>query len=156
MELAIAWSVAGVMKNYRLYRVNPWSTFKLGCLAGWLTAFLPVAGLGWLAVKTASALASWLQGLVYRIELPLPGDFGFEINGIELLHLQEIYNRMAEWAGVGGLTLFLLILLTTSVFGLLAGATAALISLVFNGFSRATGGIEVTLSEKDLDRRTSV
>ena len=145
-----------MMKNYRLYRVNPWSTFKLGCLAGWLAAFLPVAGLGWLAVKTASALASWLQGLVYRIELPLPGNFGFEINGIELLHLQGIYNRMADWAGLGGFTLFVLILLTTSIFGLLAGATAALVSLVFNGFSRATGGIEVTLSEKDLDRRTSV
>lgn len=123
---------------------------KIGFLVGWLASFLPVAAFIFLFVRMAASLADWLAGMVYRIRLPLPGDFGFDINVVELLHLQEALSRLEGWAAIGGLVLFLLILLVTSLFGLFWGIIAAVAGVVFNLLSRATGGVELTLAENQL------
>ena len=138
------------MKQYRLYKISAWSLFKIGFLIGSVASFLPIALVSMLIFRIVSGLADWLGGLVYRIELPLPGNFGFDINVVELLKLQQAYDWLVQWAAVGAIPLLFLVLLITALFGLFWGVIAALGAFVFNLLSRATGGIQLSLSEVEL------
>jgi hypothetical protein len=133
--------------NFTLYRISPWSLFKISFLVGWIATFLPVAFLITLVLRLAVILANWLGGLVYQVRLPIPGNFGFDINVIELLHLQNFYERLDRWALVGGLQALVIILVLTSLIALFWGLVATIAGLVFNLFSRAIGGIGITLAE---------
>jgi hypothetical protein len=138
------------MRQYLLYKISAWSLFKIGFLIGSIASFLPIAIVALLFFRIVSGLAGWLGGLVYRIELPLPGNFGFDINVVELLKLQQAYDWLVQWAAVGAIPLMLLILLVTVLLGLFWGMIAALGAFVFNLLSRIIGGIQLSLSEVAL------
>jgi hypothetical protein len=137
------------MKNYTLYKISLWSLLKVGFLVGWVASFLPVALFFLMFFKIVSALAAWLSGLVYQIRLPLPGNFGFDLNLVELLKLQGVVDQLQTWGAVGFIPTILIVLLVTSLFALFWGFVAAAGGLVFNLISKAIGGIQLTLSDQD-------
>lgn len=142
-------------KTYTLYRISPWSLMKIGFLVGWIASFLPVAFITALFFRLAAALAKWLGGLVYQVRLPIPGNFGFDINVVELLKLQHVLDRLQGWAVIGAIQIILFILLITTVIGLFWGFIAALVGLVFNLISYAIGGIDLTLKEEQISGELS-
>ncbi len=138
------------MRTYTLVRVGLWSLLKIGFLISWIVSFLPIALLTIVFTRTVAALTAWLSTLVYHVRLPLPGDFGFDLNLVDLLHLQGLIDSLNRWVVVGIIPLFMVILVLTSLVAVLGGLATVLGGLVFNLFSRLSGGIQVTLSEKDL------
>ena len=135
------------MKTYTLYKVSLWSLLKIGFLVGWIASFLPVALISFLFFKLVSTLAGWLSGLVYQVRLPLPGNFGFDLNLVELLKLQGFMERLQAWQAIGFLQTALIVLLVTSMAALFWGIVVAAGGFVFNLISKATGGVEITLAE---------
>jgi hypothetical protein len=142
-------------KTYTLYRISPWSLMKIGFLVGWIASFLPVAFITALFFRLAAALAKWLGGLVYQVRLPIPGNFGFDINVVELLKLQHVLDQLQGWAVIGAIQIILFILLITTVIGLFWGFIAALVGLVFNLISYAIGGVDLTLKEEQISSELS-
>jgi hypothetical protein len=138
------------MKNYILYKISLWSLLKIGFLVGWIVAFLPVALVAFVFFKLVSTLAGWLSGLVYQVRLPLPGNFGFDINLVELLKLQGLMERLHTWQSFGLFQTLLAVLLVTSLIALFCGIVAATGGLVFNLISKATGGVRLTVAEESL------
>jgi len=140
----------GNLKIFKLHHISAWSLFKIGFLVGWIASFPPIALAVMIFFRGVAALSAWLGGLVYNIRLPIPGNFGFDINVVELLKLQDFYDRLEGWAAVGLITTLLIILMMTSLLALFWGIMAALGGAIFNLFSRAIGGIQVTLSEEAI------
>jgi hypothetical protein len=138
------------LKNYKLHHISAWSLLKIGFLIGWIASFPPIALAVTIFFRGAAALSAWLGGLVYTIRLPIPGNFGFDINVVELLKLQDFLNRLQGWAVVGILPGFLIVLVLTSLLALFWGIIAALGTAIFNLLSSAIGGIQVTLSEEAI------
>lgn len=137
------------MKTYKLYQVSLWSLLKIGFLVGWIGSFLPVALLSLFFLKMISALTGWLSGLVYELRLPLPGNFGIELNLIEILKLQGLLNWLQTWDAIGFIPAVLLVLFITSLAALFWGLVVAAAGLVFNLISKAAGGVEITLAEQN-------
>jgi len=135
------------MNTVRLTHISPWSLLKIGFLISWITTLPIVAFLAFLFFRAVTGLAHWLGGLVYQVRLPL--NIGFDINVIDLLKLQEFYDRLQGWAVLGVLPTLFLVLLITTMFALFWGFVAALCGWVFNLLSRTIGGIEVTLAESN-------
>lgn len=137
------------MNHYRLTHINPWSLLKIGFLVSWIAALPFVAFLTFLIVRMITSLANWLGGLVYQLRLPLIGNL--DINVLELLNLQVFYDRLQGWAIVGILPTLFMVLLVTTLIALFWGCVAALSGWVFNLLSRVTGGIEMTLAEREMN-----
>jgi hypothetical protein len=137
------------MKTYKLYQVSLWSLLKIGFLVGWIGSFLPVAVLFFFFFKMISALTGWLSGLVYELRLPLPGNFGIELNLIEILKLQGLLDWLQTWDAIGFIPAILLVLFITSLAALFWGLVVAAVGLVFNLISKASGGVEITLAEQN-------
>jgi hypothetical protein len=136
------------LKNYKLYHISAWSLLKIGFLIGWIASFPPIALTVMIFIRGVAAFSDWLGGLVYKIRLPIPGNFGFDINVVELLQLQDFYQRLQGWAVVGLIPALVIVLVLTSLLAVFWGIIAALGGVVFNLLSRAIGGIQVTLSEE--------
>ncbi len=137
------------MKKYKLYKVSLWSLLKIGFLVGWIGSFFPVALLSFVFFKIISTLATWMSGLVYELRLPLPGNFGVDLNLVEILGLQGFMDRLQTWEAIGFLQTVLIVLIITSLAALFWGLIAAAGGLVFNLFSKAAGGVEITLAEEN-------
>jgi hypothetical protein len=135
------------MRTYTLYKISLWSLLKIGFLVGWIVSFLPVALLAFVFFKLVSTLAGWLSGLVYQVRLPLPGNFGFDLNLVELLKLQGLMEQLQAWQAFGFIQTVLIVLLVTSLVALFWGLIAAAGGLVFNLISWAAGGVKLTLAE---------
>jgi len=135
------------VKNYILHKVSLWSIAKIGFLVGWIASFLPIAVVFFAFFTAINALSNWLNGLVYHIKLPLPGNFGFDINVIELLKLQGFADRLNGWAAMGLFTTIIIILLLTSLAAVFWGFLAVLSGLIFNLISKTIGGVRLVVSE---------
>lgn len=141
-------NMAQTRKTYILHHVSLWSLFKIGSLVGFITSFIPLMSIVYLFVRLVSSLAEWLGGLVMHLRLPLPGDFGIDLNLIELLKLQGFYESLQKWASVGGFSAFLIALLLTLLAALFWGLIAVFAGIVFNLLGSAIGGIQFTMSEQ--------
>jgi hypothetical protein len=138
------------VNTYTLQRVSLWSLAKVGFFIGWIVSFLPIAFFSFLFFQAADVLAKWIGSLVYRIRLPLPGDFGIDLNLVEILKLQNILGRLQGWAAIGAIQAFILVFLLTCLAALLWAIVIGLAGLIFNLISRAIGGIQVTLIPTNL------
>jgi hypothetical protein len=136
------------MKNYTLYKIRLWSLAKVGFLVGWAASFFPVALASFMFFKLVDALATWLSGQVYRLSLPLPGNFGIDINLVELLKLQGLMARLDTWNSIGFIATILIVLLVTSFLALFWGLVVVAGGLLFNLISQAIGGIQFSMTEE--------
>ena len=135
------------MKSYILHKVSLWSMAKVGFLVGWIASFLPIALIFFVFFTVVNALSTWLNGLVYHIKLPLPGNFGFDINVIELLKLQSFVDQLNGWAATGFISTLIIVILLTSMVAVFWGLVATLSGLIFNLISKAIGGVRLVVSE---------
>ena len=138
------------MKTYTLYKISLWSLLKVGFLVGWVASFIPVALVFFIFFKIVSGLANWLSGLVYHIGLPLPGDFGFDLNLVELLKLQGVVDQLQTWSAVGLIPTILVVLLVTTLIAIFGGLVVAASGLLFNLISRVIGGIQLSMSDENI------
>lgn len=121
---------------------------KIGFFVGSVLSFIPLMTVIYVLIRLVSTVAGWLSALVYNLRLPLPGNFGIEVNVIELLKLQDFYESLLNWAALGGFSAFLIALLLTFLAGLFWGLLAALGGVVFNLIGKVVGGIQVTMAEE--------
>jgi hypothetical protein len=138
------------MKNYRLHRVGLLSLLQFGCSIGFFISFLPITALALFAIRLMTGLMNWLNGLVYRLQLPLLGDLGIDISIVELLHLGNFYDSAVKWASLGALEILAIVLLLSAAAAVLIGILTLFGGLIFNLLCALTGGLKIVVSEETV------
>jgi hypothetical protein len=136
------------MKTYTVHGVRLFSLFKTGFIIGLVFSCLPVTVLTVTFFRLVQAVENWLSGLVYNLRLPLIGEIS--INVVDLLRLQAFYASLQRWSLWGGIPTVLAVLALLVGLAGVIGLLTALAGLLFNLLSRASGGIQVDVSESPL------
>ena len=135
------------MKHYILHRFGLFSLFKYGFIVGVTVLFAPIIVATFSLWKIVIDLAAWLKDL---ISITLPVVIPITINGLELLRLKAAYEFLNGLANIPWWQVLFFAILLTAVFALFNAFAWVIAGWIFNGLSFLSGGLEVTLSEKNL------
>jgi hypothetical protein len=109
--------------------------------------FAPITVATFLLWKIVIDIAAWLKEL---ISITLPAVIPITINGLELLKLKAAYEFLSGFANIPWWQVLFFAILATVMFALLTAFAWVIAGSIFNGLSFLSGGLEVTLSEKNL------
>ncbi len=137
------------MSIYRLYRVGLWSAFKLGFWVGLVLLCLPVLLVTLAVQQGVTLLDAWMSSMIYTLSLPVAGSPTIDISGVQLLHLQSLYDTVHTLAALPQWLAWPAALGALLVMALVTGFGAAIAGLIFNALARLTGGLELTMAAED-------
>jgi len=139
-----------MMKKYTLHRFGLISLIKFGFITGLIASF-PVIGFliicGW---RTAINLWEWL--ITYEIVIPFRLLMMDEItlNARQMLRGWEPLNYLETIANLGWLQIILYIFVFTLLAGIWTALVGAASGLGFNLLAWLTGGLQISLSEVEV------
>ena len=136
--------------RYMIRRIDLPSAARVGCILGWLLAFLPalcLAGLGVLAIQTVNQAFEQFKPLT----VSFLGQQVLSIDFLNVLQLQPLAQAVRPWAQNSVSTFVLLTVLFSLAGGILWTLTGVLVSAGYNLIARLGWGLSVDLANRSRD-----
>jgi hypothetical protein len=137
-----------MIKQYTIHHIDSYSLLKIGGILGFIVSFVPITATIFGVLRLVNIVIGWMEGMVYQLRLPLIG--GLDINVVELLHLTGMLEALQNISVIGGLGAIFLAILLSLLAAIFWGFIAVIAGAIFNLLSKATGGIQVSMSEDYL------
>jgi hypothetical protein len=132
--------------QYTIRRIDLPSVGRVGCIVGWLVAFLPalcLAGLGVFILQSVNQAFEQVKPLT----LSVLGQEVLRIDFLNVLQLQPLAQAIQPWAQNSMFTFVVLTVLLLLVGGILWMLTGLLVSVIYNLIARLGWGLTVDLVE---------
>jgi hypothetical protein len=139
--------------RYNIRRISLSRVALVGCALGWLAILPPAFCMAGVVVILLQRAQQALQQ-IQPFTLNILGQEVARIDWLEILHLQPLVDRLAQWSNHPILSFIVLTLTLTIIGSVLVILIGLLVSGAYNLLSRTGWGLVVELSEEPLPPHT--